>query len=472
MPRTLNRLLVMFLIGGGLAISCNQDHQGDAQLVAGKASPANLPRNGTGKKKPRQRLRGRLPQELRGGNWHKIRPQAPSRELTKEQQEEIEKLGAIGYLSGSRDAPEIVDVTVYDAEKTWDGVNFYTSGHGCEALLTDMRGNILHRWSHDYNKLWPHLKVPKGAPGRWKWRKAHLYPNGDILAIHEGIGMIKLDKDSNLLWEYPGRAHHDMHVMEDGTIYVLTREAMMVSRINKKVPVMDDFIVRLDADGKELTRVSVLESIENGRREDLLRRMPKRRELFHTNSLEVLDGKLADRVPAFKKGNVLISILKLDVIAVVDLEQEKIVWAMEGDFKKQHHPTVLENGNILLFDNEGGGNKSFVHELDPADGSVLWSYDGTSQLPFYSKTCGSCYRLPNGNTLITESEGGRALEVTPEKEIVWEYFNPHRGGDENQFIAILYDLKRFGPDFPLDWVDNAEVDLEAVQLAESKEDDS
>jgi hypothetical protein len=36
---------------------------------------------------------------------------------------------------------------------------------------------------------------------------------------------------------------------------------------------------------------------------------------------------------------------------------------------------------------------------------------------------GNAQRLPNGNTLITESSFGRFFEVTKEGELVWEYVN-------------------------------------------------
>ena len=36
----------------------------------------------------------------------------------------------------------------------------------------------------------------------------------------------------------------------------------------------------------------------------------------------------------------------------------------------------------------------------------------------------SAERLPNGNTLITESDKGRAFEVTHAGEVVWEFWNP------------------------------------------------
>jgi len=54
---------------------------------------------------------------------------------------------------------------------------------------------------------------------------------------------------------------------------------------------------------------------------------------------------------------------------------------------------------------------------------------------------GYAQRLPNGNTLITESSFGRFFEVTKEGEIVWEYvfFGGPPTSESNQvFRAIRY----------------------------------
>jgi len=57
--------------------------------------------------------------------------------------------------------------------------------------------------------------------------------------------------------------------------------------------------------------------------------------------------------------------------------------------------------------------------------------------------------MPNGNTLIVESEPGRVFEVAPDGEIVWEFVSPHRLDDR---VAHVFDLVRIPPDFPVDWV--------------------
>ena len=175
-------------------------------------------------------------------------------------------------------------------------------------------------------------------------------------------------------------------------------------------------------------------------------------DIFHTNTVELLDGHFAERSPIFKAGNVLISVRELNVIAIVDLEAEAVVWALSGMWCRQHHPTMLNNGNMLLFDNLGHGGRSKVIEFDPLTQEVVWSYGTTPSEDFFSKTCGTCERLPNGNTLITESDNGRAFEVTPDNEIVWEFINTHRAGSKQELIATLNELIRIPPSFPLDWV--------------------
>ena len=107
---------------------------------------------------------------------------------------------------------------------------------------------------------------------------------------------------------------------------------------------------------------------------------------------------------------------------------------------------------MLLFDNRGRGTASAVLELDPLTGETVWAYEGNPDNGFFTETCGSNQRLPNGNTLISESDSGRAFEVTADKQIVWEYYNPARAGEENELIATLFDVARLAEDFPTGWV--------------------
>jgi hypothetical protein len=387
------------------------------------------------------------------GRFHRATaiPAAPV-EMTPEQQEMAARLEAIGYLDGSRLATASKEVVKHDPARTQPGYNFYTSGHGPEAHLIDNHGALVHSWRFPYADTVPAGQSVITTRGTENWRRAWLYPNGDVLAIFEGQAIIKVDKDSKLLWAKHNRAHHDLQVLENGHIATLTRRAGILKDINPDQPILEDFIAILDADGNTLKEISLVRALLNSEFKHLWPEGRMRRgDVFHTNTIEILDGRIAEKVPAFRKGNALVSLLRLGVIGVVDLDTASFVWAHRGEYRAQHDPKVLANGNLLLFDNKGRPNASTIYEFDPVTMQVVWKYQGSPETPFYSATCGSAERLPNGNTLICESDGGRAFEVTPERETVWEFYNPHRAGKENEYIATLYDLVRIPPDFPLGW---------------------
>jgi len=327
----------------------------------------------------------------------------------------------------------------------------------------DMDGSELHRWEHSFEAAWPERKRPADLIDKEFWRRVHLYDNGDLLAIFGVGGLIKINANSDLIWANPLPAHHDLDVLPNGDIYVLTRVAHVVPRVLEAQPVLEDFITILNHQGHEKLNVSLLAAFENSEFAHLLyesqsdddRWVQKKwdqGDFMHTNSLEVLDGRLAKRIPAFRKGNVLVSLRVPSVVAVIDLERGKVVWAFRGAFKHQHDPKILTGGNMLLFDNLGSPLQSSVIEVDPRTRDVLWEFRGSEKIPFFSRSCGAAERLPNGNTLVTESDNGRALEITPEGTIVWEFYNPERAGDHRQYIATLFELLRLPPDLPTEWM--------------------
>ena len=393
-------------------------------------------------------------------------PPRPENTLTEEQQKEIEKLRALGYVAGVVKAPEVTGVTSHLEERAFAGLNLYTSGHGPEAILIDMNGTVLHRWKRGIKEMWPNHKLAKIKPESKWWARVHLFENGDILVINTNLGIAKLDRNSNIIWTYEAKAHHDMDVAPDGTIYALTRGARLVPDVSVETPILEDFVTLLNPKGRELRSFSVLEVLENSTPEvswtqaadnlwtdSLKSRIAGHRgDIFHTNSLELLDGRIAAAAPAFAEGHLLVSMRNLEMVAVVDLKNERVVWSMVGPFGMQHDPKITGDGMMMVFDNIWRPGKSRVVVIDPRTRDVTWQYTGSPDHPFYSETRGAAQRLPNTNTLITESCTGRAFEVTQNKEIVWEYFNPHRALDDPEKTAVINELVRLPPDFPTGWI--------------------
>ncbi|MDY7095029.1 MAG: arylsulfotransferase family protein [Acidobacteriota bacterium] len=364
------------------------------------------------------------------------------------------ELTAVPYLQGYRPAAGATGVTV-NAPPAEPGLNLVLSAHGAEALLMTLDGTVVHRWRAALRRVWPDLPDNANLRKLDYWRRARPQPDGSLLAIFEIHGLVKLDRDSQLLWAYRSDVHHDLFVAPDESIWVLDRRGKVDPRLHRTEPVLEDLITVLEPEGSVRRQISILDAFLRSPFAPMVWNRPVAAgDIFHTNTLQRLDGSLEHLHPAFREGNLLISVLQLSTVAILDPRTEEIVWTLSGLFRKQHQPILLpgpsdlsgprgsSGASLLVFDNRGpGGERSRVLEIDAITQEVLWSYGGTDD-SFFSRTLGTCQRLPGGNTLIVESENGRALEVTPDGTIVWEYRNPHRAGTNDEFVAALMDVVR------------------------------
>lgn len=388
------------------------------------------------------------------GRWRTIDYQGHTEGLTDDQQAEIERLRSGGYLTGSVKAPALSGVTIHDSEAAGEGFNFYTSGHFPGAILTDMEGNVLHRWTCKFLDAWPEKAGETLDDNAEYWRRAHLFENGDVLVVFEGHGLVKLDRDSNVLWKRLGGEHNDVKVMDDGSIYALSRVATTSVTVRPGAPILENFVVILDSSGEEIRSASVLGAFLRSEYANVLEEIQIYGDIFNINAVEVLRSGTVDGVPEFTGGSVLLSLCTPNLLAVFDMELGEITWISREGWVCQHDPSITPEGTILLFDNRGHEERSRLIEFDPATGEHVWTYEGATPDDFFSETCGAVQRLPNGNTLATESDRGRVIEIAPDGSIVWEYLNPERAGNDRQLIATVFEMVRLPSDFPLDWLGN------------------
>jgi hypothetical protein len=361
-------------------------------------------------------------------------------------------------------------VTVYEPQAACNGLTLYTSGHAAKAFLIDMQGQILHQWHREYSTVWDRsAAVRQPAPDeRVNICKARVFPNGDLLAIYIGVGdtpygygMVKLDRDSNIIWKNLNYFHHDFDIDGDGRIYGLTHDfrSQLPEQLDfLTAPILEDFLVVVSPEGQTLKKIPLLDAIDRSGFRRLLWLVPyySLADPLHTNAVDVLDeqdaGRLRRKVPQAAAGQVLLSFRELagGTIALLDVNKETIVWAMRGPWMSQHDPDILADGNLLMFDNRGNfghNGESRVIEVDPGSGKVVWHYSGSSGHFFQSMIRGDQERLPNGDTLITESDGGRLLEVTFAGRIAWEFINPVRGGKQDRLIPVVNWAERIAPGY-------------------------
>jgi len=369
----------------------------------------------------------------------------------------VESLRSLPYLRWvpAEKTAEETGVALFDRNKSIGGINLYASRNKPSAFLIDMSGNILHKWTARIRSKdsWQHIEICK---------------NGDLLAYDSGDYLMRLDWSSKIKWIRNIRVHHDIAVNENGRIYVLARKDKIVFIRGIPVPILADYIAVFSSNGKLVKEIPLFKILKSqispvkliciyvdifGHEllsRDFFKKLYKREDayffkhgtafdIFHNNAVEIIDRKMEG---ICKKGDILISVRELDLIGIIDPEKQKLVWMWgPNELSRQHHPTLLNNGNILIFDNGPDRNYSRVIELDPVSEKIKWEYKSQRPEDFFSSIRGWCQRLPEGNTLITESNKGRVFEITKDGSLVWEFYNPEIR-EEKEERAAIYSMER------------------------------
>jgi hypothetical protein len=375
----------------------------------------------------------------------------------------LEKLRSVPYTA--RTAPSadslLAGVVMHDPDRAYPGYNLYCSRTTPYAHLIDMDGRIVHSWTY-------------ATADTAIWEHAVMLENGDLVVIRKMASLVRLDWDSNVLWETPLQVHHEITPLPDGTLYTIAREVKEHRGLEVRFP----SIIRVSAGGEVIERWSTYDHLkeikkgfdqrsfldtildgllaegdsailyENIHRQPGMFRLRATREYYdylHLNTITRLPETRLGRIDAgFEPGNLLICFRNVNQIGILHRDSKEILWGWgEGELQWPHHPTMLENGNILVFDNGVERRFSRVIELEPLSERIVWEYAPAPPGSFYTSQRGSAQRLPNGNTLICDGNNGRAFEIDSDGEIVWEWFNPDvKNGRREQ----VYRVTRLFPD--------------------------
>lgn len=344
---------------------------------------------------------------------------------------------SIGADKKNEDLKEKSGITIYKSEKCYHGYTLYSSRQTEVANLIDMEGNLVHRWSYSQG---------------YTWHYAEFLLNGNLGVIIkeeeskvEGM-FIELDWESNLVRQINVPAHHDFARLDNDNTIVLCREYVVNEAIYPG-DVKSDYYIELTPDG-QITWEWHADRYALKLKNFVNLQFPRPdRDWAHTNTVEVLpNNPLEHEDPRFRKGNVLFSMRNVDTIGVIDKETGEVVWAWGPSvLDKQHMPTMLDNGNLLIYDNGTSRRYTRILELNPITEEIVWEYRANPPESFFSPTRGSNQRLPNGNVFIADSDNGRLFEITSVGEIVFQFMNPDftQAGKR----MPLYRSIRYSPEF-------------------------
>ena len=335
---------------------------------------------------------------------------------------------------------QTMGLTRYHKAGAYRGYTLFSPNGGDDAYLVDMEGNFVHHWRY---------------PGGIAY--GFLLDNGNLLFRDLGSSppgadhIREIDWDSKLVWEHydPSLRRHN-RLPNGNNLFLLQRDrisAEMTSRVrggftaaNDPEQMYGDQVVEVAPDGTEL---NVWRADDHMNPE--------------TDVICPLEARVAwcganDLTSSPDGNSFLISFRVLDTIALVERSSGEITWKWgAGIISHQHHPTFLDNGNVLLLDNGShrrGLSYSRVVEVAPHSGEIVWQYQGRPTVSFFTHFTGGAERLPNGNTLITEGQKGRIFEVTPANEVVWEYVSPFVVPSQFGMANAVFRAHRYGPDHP------------------------
>jgi len=352
---------------------------------------------------------------------------------------ELARLRSLPYGGGTHAGEDdSVGVVLLDTRYACPGYRLYAMQMLGRAELIDLEGNVVREWQY---------------PGD-RWERAELLANGDLLVVgmegHGSVGgqrwrrsivdssryVMRLDWEGRLVWKRKLLAHHDVELTPAGKILVLTFRLQDEPDIHATIDTRADYLTLLDCNGNVEESRSLLEAIRNSPEVfdlDVSNAKPSRLgavpwvDPLHANSVEWMHQEhLFDTHPLYGSDNVLVCFRHQDRVAVFDWEENKVVWAWGADeLSGPHDAQVLESGNVLVFDNGLTHRRSRAVEVDPLRDRIVWESPADSLGPFFTISKGSAQRLPNGNTLLAESDKGRAVEIAPEGRVVWEFLCPH-----------------------------------------------
>lgn len=314
---------------------------------------------------------------------------------------------------------------------------------GCLAVIVERSGKVVHSWpfrsseifesEHHAGLLEPRQVYPFGY---------ELLDNGDLLVSFQTIGafpyaygLARYALDGTLLWRKLDLNHHWFDTTKDGLTYAPSMRViegpLRVSDSSLKCDggsYYEDLIKLYDDKGEERGAISMLNLLISSGYEGLVSMTSNPCDPTHLNDIRLLDS-LPDGVSSTTRGKpALVSFRNINTVAIVDLEQEKVLWLKSGTTGAQHSPRLTPEG-VVVFDNHAGDEESEIVLLDVTseDKAVIYPPPTSGSASFYSRAAGQInLSSDRSRALVSESRAGRVLEIDMRTgEVLWEFVNWH-----------------------------------------------
>lgn len=306
---------------------------------------------------------------------------------------------------------------------------------------------IVHEWVPNINDLTKNFSPSKQLISvndmmPYKFRIGHpLLLNDGSLIFHNFEGpLYNIDICSKKKWIINQHFHHAIERDDEGNVWVSSIMEPVSYRNSKFIQNRDDAIAKVSPDGSVLFKKSVAVILEeNGYRGLLIGTSSNESSAIHLN--EVQPALSSTRFWA--KGDLLISMRHRSTVFIYRPSTSKIIWLQTGPWLNQHDPEFLGESKISVFGNDivraeensemvNGQNEIYL--FDFRDNTVSTPYSKVlRKMGVQTLTEGRQKILENGDVFVDETNYGRLLRLSPDKEI-WEFMtkvDDHTAGMTN-----------------------------------------
>jgi outer membrane protein assembly factor BamB len=253
--------------------------------------------------------------------------------------------------------------------------DFFYAGEAKDERMFIVRGGTVV-WSYQH-------------PAKGEISDAVLLPKGNILFAHQS-GITEITAEKKVVWNYDAPPGTEIHTAQplgsNSVIFIQNGDPAKAVVVNKSSAAIE----------REFT-------------------LPVRNP--HSIHPQFRRARLTS------SGTLLVAHLDLGRVAEYDLNGKEI-WSVEAP--GAWSATPLENGNVLI----AAGSRKYVREVD-RNRRTVWEFTAADAPGYVLSDLQTAIRLPNGNTIInnwfnewsdkvdTSNAPVQAIEITPEKKIIW-----------------------------------------------------
>jgi len=290
--------------------------------------------------------------------------------------DDLDRLRALGYLDYSEESPQAPGqgTQFLDNDRAFPGSTLVIYGGTCAAELITLEGRIINSWSMDPCRRWDQAVL--GSDGSLLVVGSRSDTDRPVSEQMKASFLVKISWSNELVWSRQLTVHHDVEVLPNGEMLTLLLRARTIPAIDPEAEVWDNPIGRLDNLGRLIEEIPLYD-ILTAPSSDFPVRITGRGsalgeswiDILHCNEIEVVGhSELASKHRIYSDDHVLITSRSQDAVMVVNWRTRELIWHWGQDqLSGPHGATVLDNGNLLIFDNGLEQRWSRVIELDPVN---------------------------------------------------------------------------------------------------------